>query len=252
MRIFTIAGREMRSLFFSLLAWIILAVVQGILGYVFLIQMELFLEWQGRLPGLPDAPGLTEIVAIPLLRTAGIVLLLVVPMLTMRLVSEERRNRTLSLLLSAPVSMTEIVLGKFFGVMGFLLCMLLLITLLPLSLLAGGTLDFGLFLSGLLGLFLLTTSFAAAGLFFSSLTTQPTIAAISSFGLLLLLWILDWAGTTGTPGVGELFRYLSLLTHFEDLLKGMFNTKDLAYYLLFIGTFLVFSIRRLDAERLQP
>jgi len=251
MMAFTIAGRELRSLFISPLAWSILAVVQLILAYMFLTQLDLFMALQSRLLGVEGAPGVTEIIAAPLLGNAAVVLLLVVPMLTMRLVSEERRAQTLSLLFSAPLSMSEIVLGKFLGVMGFLLIMVLMIVLMPLSLLVGGSLDLGMLLAGVLGLVLLLASFAALGLFMSTLTEQPTIAAVSSFGVLLLLWIIDWAGGNDASQVSELFAYLSLLRHFESLLKGVFDSADVIYYLLFVTLFLVMSIRRLDADRLQ-
>src|SRR6056297_3085111 len=168
--ILTIAGRELRSLFLSPLAWSVLAVVPLILAYVFLIQVELFLQWQPRLAAMEGAPGATDIIVAPLFRTAAIVLLLVVPLLTMRLVSEERRGRTLALLMSSPVSMTEIVLGKYLGVVGFLGVMLALVALMPLSLALGGTLDWGLLAAGFFGLVLVVASFAAAGLFLSSVT----------------------------------------------------------------------------------
>jgi ABC-2 type transport system permease protein len=248
--IFTIAARELKSLFLSPLAWAILAVVQLILAYIFLVSVDQFLEVQPRLIGMTDAPGVTDIIAAPLFGTAAVVLLLVAPLLTMRLVSEEHRNRTLSLLLSAPVSMTEIILGKYLGILLFLLVMLGMLALMPLSLLVGGSLDFGKLCAGLLGLGLLLAAFAAAGLFMSTLTTQPTVAAISTFGLLLLLWIIDW--TSGARAeVSGVLNYLSLTRHYEPMLKGMFNSVDIAYYLLFIITFLVLSVRRLDAERLQ-
>jgi ABC-2 type transport system permease protein len=247
-----IAGRELRGLFLSPLAWAILGVVQLILAYVFLVQVDVFLQWQPRLAGLEGAPGLTEIVATPLLRTAAVVLLLVVPLLTMRLVSEERRARTLPLLLSAPVSSTEIVLGKYVGLLAFLLLLLALIALMPLSLLAGGGLDLGLFAAAWLGLVLVVASFAAAGLFLSAVTDQPTVAAVSTFGLLLLLWILDWAGGSGGEQARSALGYLSLLTHYDALLKGVFDTKDVAYYLLFTGAFLTLAVRRLDADRMHP
>jgi len=247
--IFTIAWREFRSLFLSPLAWAILAVVQGILGFLFLGHVEQFMLWQSRLLGMDNAPGLTEIVVSPLFGNAAIILLLVVPLITMRLFSEERRNRTLSLLFSAPISMTEIVLGKYLGIVMFLLLVLFMIGLMPLSLLAGGTLDFGLFASGLLGLALLLAGFAAAGLFMSALTQHPAVAAISSFGALLLFWILDWSGQ-GKTGDGNILAYLSLLNHYEPFLRGIFDSADAIYHLLFITTFLILSIRRLDADRL--
>lgn len=248
--IFTIAARELKSLFLSPLAWAILAVVQLILAYIFLVSVDQFLEVQPRLIGMTDAPGVTDIIAAPLFGTAAVVLLLVAPLLTMRLVSEEHRNRTLSLLLSAPVSMTEIILGKYLGILLFLLVMLGMLALMPLSLLLGGSLDFGKLGAGLLGLGLLLAAFAAAGLFMSTLTTQPTVAAISTFGLLLLLWIIDW--TSGARAeVSGVLNYLSLTRHYEPMLKGMISSVDIGYYLLFIVTFLVMSVRRLDAERLQ-
>jgi ABC-2 type transport system permease protein len=251
MMVFTLAGRELRSLFLSPLAWAILAVVQGICAYFFLLYVDLFLQVQPRLAAAPSGPGLTDIVVTPLYSTAATVLLLVVPLLTMRLISEERRGQTLSLLFSAPVSMTEIVLGKFLGVLAFVWLMLAFIALMPLSLLAGGSLDLGLWASGLLGMALLLAGFCSVGLFMSTLTAQPTVAAVSSFGLLLLLWILDLAGTTGSGGGGTVLTYLSMLQHYQALLKGVFSSTDLVYYLLFIGIFLVLSIRQLDAQRLQ-
>ena len=250
--IFTIAGRELRGLFLSPLAWSILAVVQLILAYMFLAQIDFFMQLQPRLPTLPGAPGVTEIVAVPLLGNAAMILLLIVPLITMRLISDERRNQTLPLLFAAPISMSTIVLGKFVGVMIFLLIMLLMILMMPLTLLLGSSLDFGVLAAATLGLFLLLASFAAVGLFMSSLTAQPTIAAVSTFGVLLLLWILDWAGNNAEGGQGsDVLAYLSILRHYEALLKGVFNSADVIYYLLFITVFLVLSVRRLDAERTQ-
>lgn len=245
--ILTIASREFRALFLSPLAWVILAVVQLILGRLFSSQVE---EVARALPQLiaANSPwGVTEIIVPDLLGSAAIVLLLVVPLLTMRLVSEERRNRTLPLLLSSPVSMTEIVLGKYFGVLGFLLLIAGLIALMPLSLLFGGGLDLGLMASGLLGLVLVLASFAAVGLFMSTLTQHPIVAAIGAFGALLLFWILDASGQDDARSV---LAYLSLFNHYQPFLRGVFDSADAAYHLLLIATFLVLSIRRLDAARL--
>jgi ABC-2 type transport system permease protein len=245
-----IAGRELRSLFLSPLAWTILGVVQLILAYMFLSQIDYYLILQPRLAGLPGAPGITDLIVAPLFGNAAVVLLLVSPLISMRLISDERRNQTISLLLSAPVSMSEIVLGKFLGMLAFNGIMLALIALMPISLLAGGSLDSGKFLSCLLGLALLLSAFSALGLYMSSLSAQPGVAAVGSFGALLLLWIIDWAGNAG-GNTSELFAYLSMLRHYENLLKGLVDTADLSYFALFIGSFLILSIRRLDNERLQ-
>jgi ABC-2 type transport system permease protein len=246
----SIAARELRSLFLSPLSWTVLAITQAFVAYAFLVKLELFLQLKPHLPGLPGAPGLTAIVVAPALKAAGMVMLLAAPLVTMRLVSEERRSGTLTLLLSAPVSMTDIVLGKFLGVMGFFGIVVLVILPTPLSLLAGGTLDFGLLASGLLGLMLLMTSFAAVGLFMSTLTSHPAVAAISTFGVLLALWNMDWAGTGAAEGVRPLFSYIAVTSHFNAMLQGVVDSADLVYYLLVVITFLVLAIRRMDGVRL--
>jgi ABC-2 type transport system permease protein len=117
-----------------------------------------------------------------------------------------------------------------------------------LSLLAGANLDFGLLGSGFLGLALLVGGFAAVGLFMSTLTQYSTVAAISTFGALLLFWILDWSGQ-GLRG-GNLIAYLSLFNHYKPFLDGIFDSADAIYHVLLITTFLVLSIRRLDADRI--
>ncbi|OGI52938.1 MAG: ABC transporter permease [Candidatus Muproteobacteria bacterium RIFCSPHIGHO2_02_FULL_65_16] len=244
----TIAMRELRALFLSPLAWTILAVVQLILAFLFLGRVELVQISQSQLLAIENAPGTTAIVLPDLLGNAAIILLLVTPLLTMRLVSEERRNRTLSLLFSAPVSMTEIILGKYVGIMLFLLLLLALIALMPLSLLLGGGLDAGLLVSGLLGLALLLAGFAAVGLFLSTMTQHPPVAAVGAFGALLLFWVLDWSGQ-GVAGGGVLAA-LSMFNHYKPFLDGVFDSADAAYHLLLVTTFLALSILRLDAERL--
>lgn len=248
--VLAIASKELRSLFLSPLAWVVLAVVQFLLAYFFLLQVDQYMMIQPRLAQMEAAPGVTDVIVAPLFGNAAIILLLVAPLATMRLVSEERRNGTLGLLTSAPVTTTQIVLGKYLGILAFFGIMLALATLMPLSLLLGGSLDFGKLAGGLLGIGLLVAAFAAAGLFMSSLTSQPTIAAVASFGLLLLLWIIDWAARSQAAPEGVL-GYLSLMGHYESLVRGLFNSRDLVYYLLFIGVFLALTVRRLESERLS-
>ncbi|MDD5036359.1 MAG: ABC transporter permease subunit [Methylococcaceae bacterium] len=250
MMAFVIAGRELRTMFLSPLAWSILGVIQAILGFMFLSQMDYYLMLQPRIAGMEEVPGLTDLIVAPLFANAGVILLLVTPLLTMRLICEERRNRTLSLLFTAPVSMAEIVLGKYLGVMSFLFIMVGMITLMPLSLLLGGGLDFGKLAACVLALGLLLAAFASVGLFISTLANQPTVAAISTFGALLLLWIIDWSGN-GASTANSVLTYLSMLRHYESLLKGLVNTTDLAYFVLFILAFIVLSIHTLDNDRLQ-
>lgn len=241
--IFTIAAKELKSLFGSPLAWIILGVLQVIFAYLFLSQIDAFLDVQPKLAQLANPPGVTEIVAAPLFASAALFLLMAVPLFSMRLIAEERRNQTLTLLLSAPLSMPEIVLGKFVGLMSFLGMIAGLIFCMAASLRAGGALDWGLLGANLAGLLLLFASFAALGLFVSSLTRQPMLAAVGCLGALLLLWLMSLAPSDSASAL----QYLSLLKHFEGFNRGLIDTADITYFVLFSTMFLVFAIRRLDA-----
>ena len=229
--ILTIAKREFKSLFLSPLAWTVLAVLQGLLAYLFLTQVETFTLIQPKLASIDGAPGLADIVVTPLYGNAAIILLLVTPLLTMRLICEERRNKTLSLLLSAPISTADIILGKYLGSLGLLLLVVFLVTLMPLSLLAGGGLDWGKLAANLLALVLLVSAFTATGLFMSTVAGHPTVAAMGTFGILLLLWILDWSAGMNDQR-SELFEYLSILRHFQNLQSGQLSSVDISYFLL--------------------
>ncbi len=248
--ILIIAGREFKTLFLSPLAWTVLAILQCILAYLFLTQVETFNLIQPKLAAIEGAPGLTDIVVTPLYGNAGIILLLVTPLLTMRLICEERRNKTLSLLLSAPISNADIIIGKYLGILGLLLLIVFLITLMPLSLLMGGELDIGKLFANLLALSLLAAAFSSAGLFMSTLAGHPTVAAMGTFGILLLLWILDWT-TSMQDQRSELFEYLSILRHFQNIQSGLISSADVSYFLLFTATFIILSISTLNNERLQ-
>jgi len=248
-KVLVIAGRELRGLFLTPLAWVVLAVVTFIIAYLFFVQLELFLVLQPRLRALEGAPGVTDLVVAPALGNIAVVVLLIVPLLTMRLISEEQRSGSLTLLLSAPVSTFEIVLGKYAGVVGFLLVLVLLIAAIPASLLMATALDLGKLLAGLLALILLLGSFAAVGLYMSALAPQPTVAGVSSFGTLLLLWIIDWAGQSEAQA-SNLFAYLSMLRHFQPLVTGLINSTDIIYFLLVTVTFLGLSVRHLEGRRL--
>lgn len=249
--IMIIARTEFRRMFNSPLAWSLLALVQFILAWIFLLGLNEYLtQIQPMMVGRENAPGISDLVVSALYLWAGIIMLAVMPILTMRLLAEERMNQTLSLLRTAPVSITQIVLGKYLGLLMLIALMVMMLSLMPLSLVFGTSLDWGKLAAAVLGLFLLLASFAAAGLFLSSLTRQPIIAAVSTFGLLVFLMILYISGNSQGTG-SELFIYLSHFGHFLSFLEGIFDSSDLVYYLLFIGGFLLLTIRKLDNDRLR-
>lgn len=249
--IMVIARTEFRRMFSSPLAWSLLALVQFILAWVFLLGLSEYLERiQPQVAMMDNPPGITDLVVSSLYLWAGLLMLAMMPVLTMRLLAEERMNRTLVLLTTAPVTVAQIVLGKYLGLLMLIVVMVAMLTLMPLSLMLGTSLDWGKLAAAVLGLFLLLASFASAGLFLSSLTRQPIIAAISTFGLLIFLMVLYISGSSQGAG-SELFIYLSHFGHFLSFLDGVFDTADLVYYLLFITGFLLLAMRRLDNDRLR-
>jgi len=241
----TIVAKELRILFNSPLAWTILGALQMVLAWLFLNQVDAFLSVQGQLLQLANPPGVTEMVVAPLFGATAMILLVITPVLAMRLIAEERRNHTLPLLLSAPLSLGAIVMGKFLALWAFLCLLVALAAAMALALLAGGPLDIGLLLVGLLGLVLLAACLAALGLYFSSLTAHPAMAAISGMAAALGLWLLDIAAQEIAP-----LHALSLLQHFGQANRGLLDTADIAYFLLFAAIFLVLTVLRLDRDRL--
>ena len=254
--ILTITGKELKALFASPLAWVVLCVVQLIIGYAFLRRLDDFLQLQPQLATMTSAPGATELVAAPVFGTLGALLLFAIPVLAMRLIAEERRNQTMVLLMSAPVSMTEIVLGKFLGLVIFLLSMVALATLMPLSIAGATRLDYGLLAGLAVGIALLAAGFAAVSLYVSCLTVHPVAAAIGAFAALIgMLLAGEVAGDSlrarGWGVAASFAQVLSPVKNFEPFGKGMFDTYALACSALLIAVFLMLAIRRLDAQRLR-
>jgi ABC-2 type transport system permease protein len=245
--IVTIIRKELNMLFTSPLAWVLLTLIQLIFTWVFLGRLDAFLEIQSQLLQIANPPGVTETIIAPVFAMAAIVLLMITPLLSMRLLAEERRNHTLTLLISAPISITDIVIGKFLGLIILFLIINIMIVTLCASLLLGGTLDFGLLCSNTIGLLLVSACFSALGLYISSLTAQPVVAAIGTLGALLGLWIIDMA----TDETNQWLHSVSLLKHFERFNQGLIDTFSIAYLMLFMTTFLILTIRHLDSERLH-
>ncbi|MCW8891615.1 MAG: ABC transporter permease subunit [Sedimenticola sp.] len=238
-----LALRELRSLFQSPLAWTLLAVMTLILAWLFLVQIETYLSIQPNLIARHSEQGVTDLIIMPLFDSSAMVLLLIIPLLTMRLLSEEYRTGTIQLLRSSPITSYQIILGKYVALLATLGIALLLIALFPLSLLFGTTIDAGRVLASILGLALLISSYGAIGLWLSCLTAQPAVAAVSTYGVLLFLWVVNLSGQS------ELFGWLSLASHYRPFLNGSVNTGDLSYFFLIIGASLLMSMHQLGKQQ---
>jgi len=242
----TIAHKEFRSLFAAPSTWIILGALQFIFAWFFLARLDAFLQVQSQLAQLVNAPGATQSVASPVLGTVAFILLMLVPVFTMRLIAEERRNQTLVLLMAAPIASWEIVLGKFLGLLLFLSLIIAACFIMLLTLAMGTPVDLGLLIINALGLLLLTASYTALGLYFSTLTTQPIVAATGTLAALFGLWLIDVAGSTSSMTL----KALSPTLHFQSFNAGLVASQDIAYFLLFSASCLLLAIRRLHNTRI--
>jgi ABC-2 type transport system permease protein len=246
--IINIARKELKSLFASPMGWIILALLLFVFGTYFFQGVDQYFQVMSGSIRPEERQGVTEFVGQNLFGVASFVMLFAVPLLTMRLISEERRSQTLTFLFSAPLSLTEIVLGKFLGLMSFLTILIVFIVLMMVSLNIWADIDYGYVLANSLGIWLLVASFSALGIYVSSLTKQPIVAGIITFIALFALLILDKFLANAPNGP---MTYLSLMRHFQPFSRGLLDTGDFAYFLLFIITFLTLTVRRLDADRLR-
>lgn len=246
--IFNIVRKELKSMFASPLGWAILAILSFIFGLYFTNSVGNYFDVMSGAIRPAERTGVTSFVGSAVYGLASFIMLFSVPLLSMRLISEERRSQTLPFLFSAPLSLTEIVLGKFIGLVVFLSLIVFYLAAMMTTLHIWADIDFGFIIANTIGLILLVASFSALGLYFSSLTSQPVVAAILTFIALFALMILD-RFLAGDPS--STVSYLSLMRHFQNFSRGLIDSADVAYFLLFITTFLVLTIRRLDADRLR-
>jgi ABC-2 type transport system permease protein len=233
--ILAIAAKDLRSQFVSPIAYVVLTGFLLLGGWFFFnllarfnFLLNMYLSF--RNPEAMERLNLNDFVIAPLLHNLSVILVILVPVITMRSFAEEKRSGTYELLMTSPLSVTEIVLGKFFGAFAFVFFMLLLTFVYPLILVLYGNPEIGVLLSGFLGLLLLATAFVAVGLLTSSFTENQIIAAVSCLVALLLLYVISWPADTAGETMGAVLKYVSLTEHFSELVKGVIDTRDLAYF----------------------
>ena len=231
--ILAISTKELKSYFASPMAYVITAVYLVITGYFF--SMDLTAQQEATIRGF--------------LFPGSFLLLLLAPILTMRLLAEEQKLGTIELLLTSPVRDAEVVLGKFLSSLAILAVMLALTLYYPMLLFWFGDPDPGPIASGYLATLLLGSAFLAVGLLASSLTSNQIVAAVVSFGILVIFWMIQSAANLSLGIPGEIFNYLSLPGHFTDMAWGIIDTKDVIYYLAFTTTALFLAVRSLETRR---
>jgi ABC-2 type transport system permease protein len=249
---FTIAGREIRSLFLSPIAYVIIGIFCIILAWFFInvVALYVILSVQVlRLPWLAERINMQELVIRPLLSNMSVIMLFLIPMVTMRTFAEEKKLGTFELIYTSPIRTTEIVLGKFLGTAFFVLILLLISFLFMIPLIKYGEPDKGVIISSYLGLFLMVIAFISAGIFASSITENQVISVIVSFGILLFFWVLGWVRGTLEGQIKEILAYLSFMDHFQNFTRGIIDTRDLVYYISFIIVMLFLTVATLESRR---
>lgn len=245
----TIAGKELRSYFVSPVAWVMMGLFAFIFGYFYVAYLDYFVResMSGQQMGGPM--NVNDRMIRPLFSNASVLVLFLLPMVTMRTYSEEKRSGTIELLLTSPVTDFEIIMGKFLGSVA-LYASLLAVTVLYMAILfVYGNPEWKPLIAGYLGLLLLGSCFIAVGLFISSTTKNQMVAGAATFVVALLFWIIGWMAESSGPTMSAILQYLSITDHFEDFARGIIDTKHLVFYLSFISFGLFLTLKSVDTAR---
>jgi ABC-2 type transport system permease protein len=252
--VLTIAGRELRSYFTSPVAYVLMAVFLALSGYFFYALLASFnqilqIYSMMRNPEALRLVNLNERVIDPLLQNMSVLLIFIVPAITMRMFPEEKRAGTYELLLTSPVRVSEIVFGKFLGGLALVLLMIALSGFFGVLLSIYGNPEIRMMLSGYLGLALMATVFLAIGTLISSFTDNVVIAYVGTLFTLLVLYTVGWLGDTVSGTGGAIIKYASITDHFQQMLKGIIDTRDLVYFATLLVVALFLTHRSVESVR---
>jgi ABC-2 type transport system permease protein len=247
MSLIAVTRLELRRVGVQPLAWVLAALTLAWLAWRFVLLLGAFLGMQIRLAALPDGPGFTDLVAVPLLAQLAFIAFLVVPLLGMSSLAGERRAGMLALYADMGVAPAHLVLGKYLALLTWLALWLALTLAMPLALAGAATPDWGKLAAATLGTALLLATLAALALACSAFAAHPALAAALALALALALWTVNlgaqWAGIEGGA-----INWLALSTHVQPLLRGLVSTADLIWFALAIGLMLTLAVRRVVAE----
>jgi ABC-2 type transport system permease protein len=254
MTLFAVTRLELRRLFVRPLGWVIAALALAELGWRFAILLQFFLLNQVQLASIPDAPGYTDIVIVPLLSSFALpfalieLALLIVPLLTMSSLASERSAGTLPLLFASGLSAARILIGKYLAILIWLVLWLLLALVIPVSLAHGATLDWGKLAAATLGTFLALAVLGAIGLACSAFAQHPAVAAVAALIISLTLYCINLGAQRAGVDSGFV-NWLAMSTHQDNMMHGIVSSTDLVWFALAIAVALALGIRRLTSDR---
>jgi len=245
-----IAQREVNAYFVSPIGYVLIGFFALLFGWFFYVPLAFFIQQSSQMGMNPtQALNINQMLVGPTLMNTTVIMLFLFPLITMRTYAEEKRSGTIELLLTSPVTDVEIIMGKFLGAM-LLYAAMLAVTLLHMAILfIFGDPEWKPIATGYLGLLLMGGCFLSLGLFISSLTKNQIVAAMATFAVFLMLWVINWISTFVGPTTQTVLQYLSLTEHFDDFAKGIIDTKHVIYYLSFMAFGLFLTAKSVDSER---
>jgi len=249
--ILAIADKELKAYFSTPIAYVVIGFFALLWGYFFYAMLVIFNQQSLQLAGVEGQGGanINQQLIRPLFLNASVILLFVLPLITMRTYSEEKRSGTIELLLTSPLTDFQIIMGKFLGAMALYAAMLL-VTMIHMALLFSyGNPEWRPVVTGYLGLLLMGGCFISVGLLISSLTKNQIVSGMVTFAVFLLLWVINWIASFTGPTTQIVLNYLSIVDHFDDFTKGILDTKHLIYYFSVISFGLFLTARSVDTER---
>jgi ABC-2 type transport system permease protein len=247
--VLAIANKELRSYFSSPIAYIIIGFFLLPFGVFFCLYLADFVKRSVQMAQFGGAMNINQQVIRGVLQNATVIILFIMPMITMRTYSEEKRSGTIELLLTSPVTDFEIIIGKFLGAFGLYIAMLA-VTLPHMGILFYfGSPEWRPLVAAYLGLLLMGGAFVSLGLLISSTTNNQIVAGIVTFVVFLLLWIVGWFADSAGPTIGPITSWLSITEHFDDFSKGIIDTQHVLYYLSLITFGLFLTAKSVDTER---
>jgi ABC-2 type transport system permease protein len=244
--------KDLKHYFSSFIAYAAIAIFLVICGFFFSSLINYFgmVSMQITQQDYYDGPlNLTESITPPLFMNICVIMLFMLPILTMRSFAEEKKDGTIELLYTYPITDFEIVIGKFLALVAVFCAIIVPLFVYPLLIrFVGGEYEIRVFLLGMSGLVLLGMSFLSLGLFVSSLTKSQIISVSVTFGALLLFWIIGWSSAFVSKDLGMFLNELSLVKHYSNFAQGLIDTQDIIFYILFIFFFLFFTLRVLESR----
>ena len=255
-QILAIIQKELKISFYSPLAYVVIAVFTFITGYFFYSVLNWFVEQSfmatmqaQQYRQAPPKFNVNLMVIRGFLNNIAVISLFVLPAITMRLFSEEKKQGTVELLYTTPITSGQIIVGKYLAGLIFYIVLLIPTMFFHGLLFAYGNPEFLPVLSGYVGLILFGSTFIALGLFISTTTENQIIAAIGGFALALFLWIVGWGSSFAGPTLAPVLQYISIISHFEDFAQGIIDSTHFSYYVLitFLGIYL--SIKSIESVK---